>query len=280
MSSNNKMHRYFFMAGITGIGFLAGCSQANKEMAETRGLQGFINLDAVKEAFQEYPRVTDFEKRVNEIYEGEHLVIFKSEETSQGFIYTAYEDLDKSQAVNVNDDKLFSITAEWDTATLKGYGVNSYFYSSWPYTPRDPEAEEEATPDAEPTPEEQRRERRHSYTRTHYHNPYFTYWYMGRGWNGYYTPRDRYSSLTGQRNSFRSSSDYQKQMRKNTRYQNKTAKSHGAAFVGVNSKVSRSRSHYVKSTGRSFTASRSSSSRSSRGFRSSRGGRGASGFRV
>jgi len=257
MKNSKRWNKYFILAGMAGATAYSGCSRSARQYAETRGMNGFINMDAVKEAFQKYPQVNEFEKRVNEIFEGDNLIIFESSSTNYGFIYNAYEDLDKSKKVDEKDDKIFALKVEWDTVTLQGFGVNNYFNETWPYTPPKEEKEKDYT--------------HHDRYR---HRPTFFYWYFGRGWRGYYTPRDRYAGITAHRNKYRQSGDYSRQIKSNGKFEDNMSKQYGANFRKSANRVSNTRSTHLKATGRS--ASRGSYSRG-RGFG---GHRGSSGFGV
>ena len=117
--------------GATTASLIAGCGGNDQgKWAAAPGTQGHINLDAVKEAFQKNPRYDDFEKRVNEIFEGDRLVIFEAKSVSGGFNYTAKEDLDGDKKMSPADDTLFTLLVANGTATLKGAGVNSYYSQS------------------------------------------------------------------------------------------------------------------------------------------------------
>lgn len=204
--------------------------------------------------------VEDFEKRVNEIFEGDGLVIFKADKVQGGFQYLAYEDLNKDKLISSADDRLFTITVANGTATLKGAGVNSYYSESWPYEPKEEEiaaAKEEENGGSTGTTH-----RRHG-------SSFFMWYALGRWSGGYHTPASSYSAMSAHRASYRGSSAYASQVKTNSAYQTSATKRYGAGFRSASSQVSSSRS------------SRISSTRSS-GVRSSGGGsfRGSSGFGV
>jgi len=256
MKRSRRSKPFFLAAGVATASAVAGCGGD-----PSAGEMGHINMDAVKEAFEKNTSVEDFEKRVNEIFEGDGLVIFKADKVEGGFEYNAYEDLNKDKLISSSDDKLFTISVANGTATLKGAGVNSYYSESWPY---EPDEEELAAVKKEENP-----------GGTHTTHRYrggssFLMWYaLGRWGGGYHTPASGYSAMSSHRSSYRGSSAYASQVKANSAYQTSAAKRYGAGFRSASNQVSSSRS------------SRISSSRSS-GARSSSGGsfRGSSGFGV
>jgi hypothetical protein len=101
---------------------------------------GRINMEAVQAAFEQASDVEDFETRINQIHEGDHLVLIRVRNEQGATITEAWEDLDDSGQVDEQaDDLLFSMTlAHQDrTARLEGQGVNSYYSHEYPpqYTP-------------------------------------------------------------------------------------------------------------------------------------------------
>ena len=59
---------------------LAACAMGPtyEQWAETDGAAGRINLEEVQEAFKKSESPSEFERRVNEIYEGDSLVLILS----------------------------------------------------------------------------------------------------------------------------------------------------------------------------------------------------------
>jgi len=200
---------------------------------------------------------------VNEVFEGDGLVVFKADKVEGGFEYSAYEDLNKDQQITNSDDQLFTLTVANGTATLKGAGVNSYYSESWPYEPKEEDI-------AAAKEEENRGDTRTSYRPR---GTSFLLWYgLGRWSGGYHTPATSYNAMNQHRASYRGSSAYTSQVKTNSAYQTSAAKRYGAGFRSASSKVSSTRSSHISS-------SRSSGVRSSSGG-SSRGFRGSSGFGV
>jgi len=279
----NKTNQYLLVAGMTAASLVSGCDKTEKEWAKSPGTKGFINLDAIKQAFQSNPSVEDFEKRVNEIFEGDNLVIFETKEISKGFKSAAKEDLDNNKEISDGDEILFILTVADGTATLRGMGVNSYYKESWSYRPN---------------------EKKQTYTRTHYHRPYFHYWYWGRSWGGYYTSRDLYSRTSGHRDSYRKGSAFVSQVNNNVGFENRMSKKYGTGFRKSVDNVSSTRKSYINTTKKSsgfksmlsknkssslrsksstkssFSSSKSSSRSSGRSGGRSGGFRGSSGFGV
>ena len=69
------------LGGIVAAAPLAAaCSSgpSYEDWAATDGAAGSINLDDVQAAFKDSKSATDFERRVNEIYEGDGLVIIRA----------------------------------------------------------------------------------------------------------------------------------------------------------------------------------------------------------
>ena len=148
--SDNIKNSYLVATGIASASLLAGCGDSReiKQWKAAPGTNGFINLDDVEKAFKKGQKADEFEKRVNEIFEGDSLVVFKSQKTGgSGFVYYAYEDLNKDGKVKTgtltaSDDLLFTLTVANSRVTLQGAGVNKYYKSSWAYKP----AEEKQPP--------------------------------------------------------------------------------------------------------------------------------------
>ena len=234
--------------GLASASLLSGCGPSRpkepKEVQDWRkapGTNGFINLGDVVKAFNTHKKAEDFEKRVNEIYEGDHLLIFqanananatpfelkyKQEPTTEGFVYAAIEDLNQNEIVDAGDDPLFYIEVLNNKATLYGLGVNKYYRYSWTYTPTEEKKEES------------------SYVE-HYRSPYYHHWYYGRGWGNYYTPRERYSENKKDRNKYRGSNEYVSQLKSNAKYESTAARAYGRSFTASADNQSDARKNYI-----------------------------------
>ena len=215
------------------------------DWAATDGAAGRINLDDVQEAFRNSESATEFEKRVNEIYEGDGLVLIRAKQDGETLTLEGWEDLNNDNSIDEsNDDQLFSIVQ--DTGgdhEMRGYHANGYYQSHWGPG-----------------------------------NFLFTYLLISAvtpRFGGYYynTPPSRGSEIRNQRTSYRNSSSYGRQAQRNASYNSKQSSFAGSRYQSSRGNVSSNRSSY-QSTQRSSgsfrtsnTISRSSSVRSSsRGF--------------
>ena len=104
-----------------------------RNWAEADGAVGRINMDDVQLAFQTSRSVTDFENRVNEIYEGDGLVLVRVSQEESIFTLEGWEDLDKNDEIEDNvDDHLFSIARHEDKQhEIVGHHANSYYHSGF-----------------------------------------------------------------------------------------------------------------------------------------------------
>lgn len=286
MELNNKQtRRYWLVASLTAASFVTGCNKDGKKWANSPGTNGFINLDAVKEAFIKNPEAGGFEGKVNEIFEGDNLIIFASTKGNSGFVYKAFEDLNKDKAVDSGDEVLFTLTVANGRATLQGNGANKYYKETWKYTP--PKEGEKET-----------QQTRHRYHR----GPYFYHWYYGRSWRSYHTPAPSYNNTASLRGNYRQTDSFKGQVQNNINYENRMSKKYGSNFTKSVNDTSTIRKNYIsrtksssgfksslKSTSssgwsvrpKSTKSSFSSSKISSRSSGGSRGGfRGSSGFGI
>lgn len=253
MNNNNKKRRYWLMASLTAASVIAGCDKDEKKWANSPGTNGFINLDAVKEAFNKNPEAGGFEGRVNEIFEGDNPLVFTSEKSTGGFIYKAYEDLNKNKAADSTDEILFMLTVAKGRATLQGYGANKFYKEIWNYTP--PEEKKDSKPQST----------------HHYHRgPYFHYWYYGRSWRNYHTPAPSYDNTASLRGKYRQTDSFKSQVQKNVNYENNMSKKYGAGFSKSVSDTSPVRKSYISKTKNSpgFSSSLKSNSNSGWSVRS------------
>jgi hypothetical protein len=158
--------------------------------AETDGAAGRINMQAVQQAFEQASDPSDFEDRINRIYEGEHPILIKVYNAGQGQHVEGWEDLNDDGNITDNeDDKLFTLMRNANGgANLRGHGANSYYHHSYPM---------------------------------HY-NPMGGFWtgflvanMLRPGWGGYYTPMARRSVIVNNTRSYRSSQGYAAQRNAN-----------------------------------------------------------------
>ncbi len=249
------------MTMLAGVSLLAApvaaaCDSgpSYEDWAATDGAAGRINLDEVQEAFKKSNSATDFEKRVNEIYEGDGIVLIRVEQDGSRTTLEGWEDLDKSKEIeDSNDDRLFSIVKDNDQHEMRGYGANSYYYR--PFGAGD-----------------------------------FLFTYMILSSFGpryaYYTPTTRYDTISRDRANYRNTSSYRNQVSKNTSYFNNQKTFAGSSYDQASKNISSSRQSYLnsqrstgsfKSSATGVRSSWGSSSRSSSLGRSSTGFTGGGG---
>ena len=236
------------MAMVAGVSLLAApvaaaCDSGPtyEDWAATDGAAGRINLDEVQEAFKDSNSPTEFEKRVNEIYEGDGIVLIRVEQDGSRTNLEAWEDLNKSKEIEDGiDDRLFSIVKDNDQHEMRGYGANGYYHHGFGAG-----------------------------------NFLFTYMILSSfGPYGYYTPISRYDTISRNRSNYRNSSGYRNQVSKNTSYFNKQKSFAGSNYDQASKNVSSSRQSYqnsqrttgnFRSSGTGVRSSWGSSSRSSFG---------------
>lgn len=222
--------------------------------AATDGAAGRINLDDVQAAFKDSKSASDFETKVNQIYEGDGLVLIRAKQDGQGLTMEGWEDLNGNNNIDdATDDQLFSIVKGNDNQyNMRGHNGNGYYRSS-------------------------------------FGGGDFLLTYMlisAISPRGYYynTPISRGSTMRNQRSRYRQSSAYGRQAQRNSNFNRKQASFSGSRYQQTRGNVSSNRQTYQqtqKTSGafrKSSAVSRSRSSRSS--FRSSgrsgaRGGGGA-----
>ena len=243
------------LGGIVAAGpLIAACGGPSYEdWAATDGAAGRINLDDVQQAFKDSDNATDFERRVNEIYEGDGLVLIRAKQDGEVLTLEGWEDLNSDNEINdSNDDQLFSIVRGTNgDHEMRGYHSNGYYNSHWGPG-----------------------------------NFLFTYLLISAvtpRFGGYYysTPTSRGADLRSQRTTYRNSSAYSGQSRRNASYNQRQASFGGSRYQSARGNVSSNRTSYqsTQRTSGSFrtsnTVSRSSSVRSSSRSSGSFGGGGA-----
>ena len=258
---SNSRRRKSTVAMLAGVSLLAApvaaaCDSGPtyEDWAATDGAAGRINLEEVQEAFKDSDSATEFEKRVNEIYEGDGIVLIRVEQDGSRTNLEGWEDLNKSKEIEDGiDDRLFSIVKNDDQHEMRGYGANSYYHSG--FGPGN-----------------------------------FLFTYMSLSSFGprysYYTPISRYDSINRGRSNYRNSSGYRNQVSKNTSYFNKQKSFSGSNYNQASKNISSSRTSYqnsqrstgsFKSSGTGVRSSWGSSARSSSFGRSSSGFTGGGG---
>ena len=229
------------------------------QWAATDGAAGRINLDQVQEAFKESTSPTEFERRVNEIYEGDQVILIRSTQDGDKLVLEGFEDLDGSGTIDETaDDVLFSIVKDQDNNELRGHGANGFYRSSFGGG-----------------------------------NFLFTYLLISSltGPRYYSTPRSRVSTIRSNRTRYRGSSGYRTQVSKNSSYFNRQKSFNSSRYNSAGRNLSRGRSSYLASnrssgafknstTGvRSRWGASSATRRSSGGFRGGGGAQSVVGFK-
>ena len=222
---------------------LAACSPAAsaepagyRQWAATDGAAGRINMEEVQTAFQDSTSASDFETRVNEIYEGDGVILVRVAQETDRMVLDGWEDLDgNSEIDDAVDDLLFSIVRQDDRHELAGHHANSYYRSS-------------------------------------FGGGDFLFFYLlaggFRGNNYYYqTPPDRGPDLRRQRDTYRGGSQYRAQQETNRQYTSRQQTFQGSRYKEAGRNLGTSRSTYQstqKATGTfrnsaSFSGARSGS---------------------
>lgn len=247
-------------AMVAGGPMIAACSSGPTydQWAGTDGAAGRINLGDVQTAFQHSDSASDFEQKVNQIYEGDGLVLIRAKQESDGLSLEGWEDLDGNHEIDdTRDDLLFAVFEKDEQHEMRGYGTNSYYRSSFGAG-----------------------------------NFLFSYLListmMPRG--GYYystPPGHARTTMNSQRNNYRSGNRYRSQVSRNSSYFNNQKKFAGSKYANAGRNVSTSRQSYMskqqssgafKSSKTGVRSSWGQSARTSGSYRSSRGGGRGGGF--
>lgn len=216
-------------AGVVGCG-----SSRQDDWMATDGAAGRINMGAVQKALEESKDPSEFEKKVNEIYEGESHILIKIEEKGSQKVLSGFEDLNNSGKIEEQeDDMLFSATIGEKEYDLRGSGVNNYYQHRGGMSAG---------------------------------NMLFLYWIMSpsRMGYGYYTSPQRYREIGRDRTRYRRSTAYSTTRSANRSYNNQARASNPQAFSSSTRNVSRQRTSYQQK--------KMSQIRSTRSRLSSRGG--------
>ena len=248
------------MMALTSLMLIAGptvaaCVQepTYEQWASTDGASGRINLDDVQNAFKKSKSPSEFEKRVNEIYEGDGIILIRSRQDGDKLTLDAFEDLNNSGDIEGDsDDLLFSIVNDHQNNDIRGHGANGYYHRSFGGG-----------------------------------DFLFTYLMLSsfsRGPYYYHTPIGNTATIRANRNNYRSSSTYRSQVSRNSSYFRDSGGFAKSRFNDSKGSISSSRQSYLsrqKSSGafknssagvRSSWGSRSTNSRSSYGSRRGGGG--------
>ena len=215
------------VGALVGSGTI-GCgakASAQQDWIATDAATGRINLDAVKDALESSKDLSEFEKRVNEIYEGDNLVLIMVEDNETQIIISGFEDLNQSSAIEeAEDEKLFSITVEEENYEVYGHSSNDYYYydsdGSYDY----------------------------DYDNDDNNRP-LMYWLLYKQHSTtdqimYETKPKRAAQMQRERDRFRSSSAYTAQLRANKAFFNQQRARNPQAFSSNTKKLSSQRSTY------------------------------------
>ena len=254
-----KRTRKTTFALLAGASLIAGPAIAAcdsgptyEDWAATDGAAGRINLDEVQQAFKDAESPTDFEKRVNEIYEGDGIVLIRVEQDGDYMNLEGWEDLNNSKQIeDASDDRLFSIVRNHNREhEMRGYGANSYYH--------------------------------HGFGAGDF---LFTYMLLSAfnpmGGYYYYTPTYRYDTISRDRTNYRNSASYRSQVSKNSSYFSKQKTFAGSSYDQASRNISSNRQTYMSSQKTSGSYKSSSTGVRSSWGSSSRGsslGRTSTGF--
>ena len=236
------------MAGPVAVACSSG--PTFDDWAATDGAAGRINLDEVQEAFKKSSSATEFEDKVNQIYEGDGIVLIRAKQDGESRTVEGWEDLNKSKEIDDGtDDLLFTIVRDSnDQHEMRGHGSNGYYRSGFGGG-----------------------------------NFFMTYMLISAmSPRGYYynTSPGRYNTMTRNRANYRSSTRYRSQVGRNSTYFTRQKNFAGSRYTQAGRNTSSARNSYLgsqKSSGafkRSGTGVRSSWGASSRSGRGGFGGGG------
>ena len=216
---------------VAAAPLLAACSSGPSydEWAATDGAAGSINLDDVQAAVKDSKSATDFERRVNEIYEGDGVIIVRALQDGNALTLEGWEDLNGNNEIDdAQDDQLFTIVQgtnkEYD---MRGHGTNGHYNSHFGAG-----------------------------------NFFMTYMLISAlSPRGYYypTPIAGRSDIRNQRTRYRQSSSYGRQVQRNSSFGRKQASFAGSRYQQAKSNVSSNRSTYQSARRTSGTFKNSSS---------------------
>ncbi len=226
------------------------------EWAATDGAAGRINLDEVQEAFKKSESPTEFERKVNEIYEGDGLILIRSSDDGETKLLEGFEDLNGNGTIDETaDDVLFSFVRKGQDNELRGHGANGYYRRGFGGG-----------------------------------DLLFTYLIFSSlsGPRYYNTPRSRAGTIRANRTSYRGSSRYRSQVSRNSSYFSRRGGFSSSAYNNASRNLSGSRSTYQASRTSNFKSSAtgvrsrwgsSSATRRSGGFRGGGGAQVVVGFK-
>ena len=231
---------------VAGSPLIAACAGPSyDDWAATDGAAGRINLDDVQEAFKSSKSSTEFEQRVNEIYEGDGIILIRALQDGDRLTLEGWEDLNGNNDIDdSSDDRLFSIVKLNEEYNMRGYGANGYYDRG-------------------------------------FGGSGFLFGYLiassfNRGPYFYHTPVNYGPTMRQQRSNYRQSGGYGTQVARNSRYTSNQRGFAGSRYQESSRNLSSGRQTYQQ-TQKSSGAFKSSSSVSRSGFGSSFGSRSSSG---
>ena len=207
------------VAGPVLAGCVPGTGVSGADWAATEGAMGRINMEEVEQAFKKSQTVEEFEKRLNEIYEGDGIVLVRAKDEEGKRVIEGYEDLNRDDDIDPDrDDLLFTITNENDSNDLRGNGANRHYRSS--------------------------------FGGGNFLFTYLIFSSLTRGGYGYNTPRSRGSQMRTDRAGYRNSSAYAGgrsggQVQKNSSYYNRQRASNPNAYSSAGRQLSPARQSYI-----------------------------------
>ena len=202
------------MVAVSPLLAACGGGPSYEDWAATDGAAGRINLDDVQAAFKDSKSATEFERRVNEIYEGDGVILVRARQDGNQLTLEGWEDLNGNGEIDdSSDDQLFDIVkGSNDEYDMRGHHGNGYYNSHFGAG-----------------------------------NFLFTYLLLSSiGPRGYYynTPPSRVPDMRRQRTSYRQSSAYTRQTQRNSTYQTRQAQFAGSRYQQSRGNVSSSRRTY------------------------------------
>lgn len=244
------------LTAAAGLGVACGVGKEETglsagEWLETDGAAGRINMDDVQQAYREAfgpggKGLSWFEQRVNEIYEGDHLILIQSQRLADRVEVSGWEDLNDNKRLDENeDDKLFTITQELRDGgayEVRGHGANAYYVQQNPF------------------------------------DGFLTGYLLGQMFSGgrtvYVTPPPRQDELAAYRGTWRSGPGYRAQQSRNVEYGRNASARYGSAVTAQPASPARTsyQQRQVNSGGFRATTSTSRSITSGAKSGSSKGG--------
>ncbi|MBF0622133.1 MAG: hypothetical protein HQL54_09415 [Magnetococcales bacterium] len=232
---------------IIGLGFFEDDKPDPEEVAmaqwlEAPGTMGFINLESVQEAFNQSDDLETFYWKVNEIFEGDQLVLLSTQIQERHVTIQGCEDLNRNQvSCDPQDDPLFLLnlfqTEQGSEVPallqLTGMGTNSLFKVNQPYP--HPDNQPIYLPEHYFLRRESMAEAAMNYREEYVDGDFILFMAMDD---------DLFESHHYKRRKYRSSANFITQIRRNNMYEQDMANRHGTRFGNSINNVSRQRTKY------------------------------------